>query len=110
VDLDLPANLDRLPRALEIAYFRIIQEALTNVHRHSGSPRASIRLTADAERVMLEIIDQGKGFTHAPGQSGARLGVGMMGMRERIHQLGGQFEIISGCQGTTVRVAHSFHE
>lgn len=110
VDLDLPANLDRLPKPLEIAYFRIIQEALTNVHRHSGSPRASIRLTADAERVMLEISDQGNGFTHAPGQAAARLGVGLMGMRERIHQLGGQFEIVSGCHGTTVRIAHSFPE
>jgi two-component system NarL family sensor kinase len=110
VDLDLPAHLDRFPKPLEIAYFRIIQEALTNVHRHSGSPRASIRLTADAERVMLEISDQGNGFAHSPGQSGARLGVGVAGMRERIHQLGGQFEIVSGCHGTTVRIAHSFPE
>lgn len=108
VDLDLPAHLDRFPKPLEIAYFRIIQEALTNVHRHSGSPRASIRLTADAERVMLEISDQGNGFTHSLGQSGARLGVGVAGMRERIHQLGGQFEIVSGCHGTTVRIVHSF--
>jgi two-component system, NarL family, sensor kinase len=107
VDLDIPLDLERLPRVLEIALFRIIQEALTNVHRHSGSPRAAIRLTADAERIVLEVSDQGVGFTHPPGQAAAKLGVGLAGMRERIHQLGGQFEIVSGCHGTTVRVAHT---
>jgi two-component system NarL family sensor kinase len=95
---------------LETAFFRIIQEALTNVHRHSGSPRAAIRLAADAERIVMEISDQGVGFTHSPGQAPAKLGVGLAGMRERIHQLGGQFEIVSGRQGTTVRVAHTLPE
>jgi len=85
----------------------VIQEALTNVHRHSGSPKATIRLAADAERVLLEISDQGVGFAHTVGQPGASLGVGLAGMRERIHQLGGQFEIVSGRHGTTVRIAHS---
>jgi PAS domain S-box-containing protein len=110
VDLELPSDLGRLPRALEIAFFRIIQEALTNVHRHSGSPKATIRLAADAERIMLEISDQGVGFMYSPGQTPAKLGVGLAGMRERIHQLGGQFEIISGRHGTTVRVAHTLPE
>ncbi len=110
VNLDIPANLERLPRALEIAFFRIVQEALTNVHRHSGSPCAAIRLAADAERIVMEISDQGVGFTQAPGQAAAKLGVGVAGMRERIHQLGGQFEIVSGRQGTTVRVAHTLPE
>ena len=107
VDLDLPVGLERLPRSLEIAYFRIIQEALTNVHRHSQSPRAAIRLAIDAERVLLEVSDQGIGFTHSATQPADRLGVGLAGMRERIHQLGGQFEIVSGRHGTTVRVAHT---
>jgi PAS domain S-box-containing protein len=110
VDLDIPSDLQRLPRPLETAFFRIIQEALTNVHRHSGSPRAAIRLAADAERIVMEISDQGVGFTHSPGQAPAKLGVGLAGMRERIHQLGGQFEIVSGRQGTTVRVAHTLPE
>lgn len=104
IDLDLPPDLERLPRPLETAFFRIVQEALTNVQRHSGSPSAAIRVAADAERVMLEISDQGVGLHPTPGQ--IKLGVGLPGMRERIHQLGGQFEIISGCHGTTVRVAH----
>jgi two-component system, NarL family, sensor kinase len=106
IDLDLPPELERLPRPLETAFFRIVQEALTNVQRHSGSPSATIRVTADAERVMLEISDQGVGLTHAGAHMPTTLGVGLPGMRERIHQLGGQFEIVSGCHGTTVRVAH----
>ncbi len=105
VDLDLPADIERLPRMVELALFRILQEALTNVHRHSGSAVAVIRLVVDAERIMLEVCDQGRGFSHVPGESPEKLGVGLMGMRERIHQLGGQFEIISGRYGTTVRVA-----
>jgi two-component system, NarL family, sensor kinase len=107
IDLDLPSELERLPGPLETAFFRIVQEALTNVQRHSGSPSAAIRVAADAERVMLEISDQGVGLNHAITHIPTKLGVGLPGMRERIHQLGGQFEIISGCHGTTVRVAHS---
>jgi two-component system, NarL family, sensor kinase len=106
IDLDLPHDLERLPRPLETAFFRIVQEALTNVQRHSGSPSAAIRVAADAERVMLEISDQGVGLSTTAGHAPTKLGVGLPGMRERIHQLGGQFEIVSGCNGTTVRVAH----
>jgi two-component system, NarL family, sensor kinase len=110
IDLDLPSELERLPRPLETAFFRIVQEALTNVQRHSGSPSALIRLAADAERVMLEISDQGVGLNHPVTHIPTRLGVGLPGMRERIHQLGGLFEIVSGCHGTTVRVAYSLDQ
>jgi signal transduction histidine kinase len=102
VDLEVPNNFDRLPKDLETAIFRVVQECLTNVHRHSGSPVAKIRLSRSADDVQLEVRDKGKGIppeklsemasTGAPG-------VGIRGMRERIHQLGGSLEINSAGSG-----------
>ena len=103
VDLRLPEEMDRLPRQLELALFRIVQESLTNVHRHSCSSVATIHVEADSKRVVLEVKDQGVGMSIATG-SMPKWGVGIAGMRERIHQLHGQLELVSGPQGTTVRV------
>jgi len=103
VDLRLPEEMDRLPRQLELALFRIVQESLTNVHRHSSSSVATIHFEADGERVVLEVTDQGVGIDLAAGST-PKWGVGITGMRERIHQLHGQLELVSGPQGTTVRV------
>lgn len=97
----------RLPQAVETALFRIVQESLTNIQRHSESRTSEIRLQRDSDIVTLEIIDSGKGMT-LPSNGNrqpreARLGVGIPGMRERMAQLGGRLEIISGQTGTTIR-------
>lgn len=108
IELDVPPDFDRLPRDLETALFRVVQECLTNIHRHSESPIAKIRLSRSANDVELEVRDEGKGIspqklsemaeTRAPG-------VGIRGMRERIHQLGGTLEISSDGEGKGTTVA-----
>lgn len=105
VKLEVPPDLQRLPEEIEIAVFRIVQEGLTNTHRHSGSSTATIRLMVDQNRIQLEMQDAGKGLPK-PRSDGyvAPLGVGITGMRERVKQLGGQMEIESGSHGTTVSV------
>jgi PAS domain S-box-containing protein len=110
VDLELAPELGRLSREMEIAIFRIVQESLANVHRHSGSKTAQVRVGRDAQKVTLEIQDQGRGFSGngsagAPGP--AVPGVGIQGMRERVRQLGGNFEIESRQGSTIVRAAIS---
>jgi signal transduction histidine kinase len=105
VDLDLPADLGRLPNELELVIFRVVQESLTNVHRHSGSPSAKIYLTRSEKAVQFEISDQGKGIS-SEGQhptSAPRMGVGVRGMEERVRQFGGTLQITSG-DGTRVSV------
>jgi signal transduction histidine kinase len=102
--LEMPANLDRLPSEIEIALFRILQESLTNVHRHAGTKKVEVRLRRDDASVSLEIEDHGKGISKEVlerfGKSGANVGVGLAGMRERVAELGGTFEIRSGKKGT----------
>jgi PAS domain S-box-containing protein len=105
VALELPPNLGRLSRDCETAIFRIVQEALTNVHRHSGSPRASICITRDAEEVILEVRDWGKGLPTVKNGNADRPGVGLQGMRERVRQLGGNFEVRTNPDGGTSVVA-----
>lgn len=107
VDLDLPDGFGRLPREVETAVFRVVQECLTNIHRHSGSPTASIRLRHPDPEVLVEIADQGKGIPpekrEAIAQNGTP-GVGIRGMRERIRQLGGTLEVTSNGTGTVISV------
>ena len=102
VDLEVPDNFGRLPKDLETAIFRVVQECLTNVHRHSGSPAAEIRLSRSASDVQLEVRDEGKGIPPeklSEMSSNGAPGVGIRGMRERIHQLGGSLEIGSAGSG-----------
>jgi PAS domain S-box-containing protein len=107
VDLQLPAPLARFDRSVELTLFRILQECLTNIHRHSGSKTASVKIQAEPERVALEVRDEGKGI----GQemlgnwfgNKKRSGVGISGMRERVKDLGGTLEIQSSSKGTVVR-------
>jgi signal transduction histidine kinase len=103
------ADVGRLSRPIETALFRVVQESLTNVHRHASTATASIRLTVRAGVVALEIHDQGHGRRDRPAhQTGTlqpeTLGVGIQGMRERIRQLGGTFDIEFADKGTTVCV------
>jgi len=98
VDLQLDPKVGRLPAEFETAIFRIVQECLTNIHRHSGSKSASISITRHGDEIKLEIIDRGKGMPTPI----SRGGVGIQGMRERVRQLGGELEIESGTGGTRV--------
>jgi signal transduction histidine kinase len=107
VELDLPEDFGRLPADIENALFRIVQECLANVQRHSGSPTAHIRLSRAPGRVALEVRDEGRGLPPdlLAGNDGvASFGVGVLGMRERVRQLGGRFAIDSSNEGFTVRV------
>jgi len=105
VDLEVPSAFGRLPDELEITIFRIVQECLTNIHRHSGSTTATIRLHQEGDRLTIQVQDRGKGipFEKQPEliESG-RGGVGFTGMRERLRRLGGTLEIKSDGSGTTV--------
>ena len=105
VDLELPEDLGRLPQDLETAIFRIVQECLTNIHRHSESPVARIRITRSDSEVSLEVEDGGKGIAlekREAMESGGTPGVGIRGMRERLRQFGGSLEINSTDRGTVV--------
>ena len=105
VDFDFPENFGRLSQDMETTIFRIVQECLTNIHRHSGSPVARIRLARTSTLVCVEVEDEGKGIPvekQKAMSSGGKLGVGIAGMRERLRQLGGILEINSTAQGTLV--------
>jgi PAS domain S-box-containing protein len=111
--LELSADHDRLPQDYELCLFRIAQECLTNIHRHSGSPTALVRLVRTAEEVKLEISDEGKGLdqnTQAKIAAGESTGVGLRGMQERVRYLGGRVEIHSNGKGTMVTAIMPFAE
>jgi signal transduction histidine kinase len=107
VDLDLPDDFGRLPSEAETAIFRVVQECLTNIHRHSESPIAKIRLRERDLLVLVEVEDEGKGIPVDKMEEMASTGtpgVGIRGMRERLRQLGGTLEIKSSGSGTRVVV------
>lgn len=107
VGLDLSPELGRLPQEVETALFRVVQESLNNIHRHSGSLTASIRVFRSTSEIRLEVRDAGHGIPPGTlnnfGKPTVRLGVGILGMRERLRQLGGSLEIISDGRGTCVK-------
>jgi PAS domain S-box-containing protein len=102
MSLQLPPDLSALPRDTQLAIFRIVQESLTNVHRHSESRSARVDLTTTADELTLEIADQGRGMSQEVLHI-SNTGVGLSSIRERIRQLGGRCEIESSGQGTTIR-------
>src|SRR6266567_1537423 len=105
VDFTLPDDFGRLSQDLETAVFRVVQECLTNVHRHSGSAVAKIRIARSNGHVRVEVEDRGKGIPpekRAAMDSVGSPGVGIRGMRERLRQLGGNLEIKSNGEGTIV--------
>jgi signal transduction histidine kinase len=107
VDLDLPEEMGRLSSEMETAIFRIVQECLTNIHRHSESPIAKIQVRQRHDYVLVEIQDKGKGIPLEKQEEMALAGtpgVGIRGMRERLRQLGGTLEISSNSHGTLVSV------
>jgi two-component system, NarL family, sensor kinase len=107
VSVDIASRNPRLPDLVEIALFRVLQECLTNIHRHSGAPEASVSLQRHDTGVVLEVRDTGRGI---PAERLARLrgtsadtGVGLAGMRERMHELNGSLEMESDSSGTSMR-------
>ncbi len=108
VTSEIPDDMPRLPHSVELALFRVLQECLTNIHRHSGSPRADVALERTAREVTLRIRDYGKGISPELLErfrvSGSHTGVGLAGMRERAREQGGRLNIESNESGTTVTV------
>lgn len=102
VELEIPEAFPRFRIEKETALFRVIQEALTNVYRHSGSKRARVRLAAKAHAVEAFIEDQGHGFTGEGESPHAKPGVGLQSMRGRIEIVGGMLDVHSDRQGTTI--------
>ena len=107
VQAEIAKTRERLPKNVEIALFRVLQESLTNVHRHSGASDASIHFQHVGDAVILEIRDFGKGIPEERLRSlhgvTAETGVGLAGMRERMHELNGRLEIESDGCGTSMR-------
>ena len=112
VNLQIPANLGRLSQEMETTLFRIVQECLTNIHRHSGSSTATIVIRQNAGELVLEVKDEGRGMPprilDSANEPAGAVGVGIAGMRERVKQLGGQMEIQSGSKGTIVKAVLRF--
>jgi signal transduction histidine kinase len=98
VEIDVPETLERLPQAVEIALFRIAEQALDNVERHSRAKSAELIVKSSQGRLLLDVIDHGRGSSHG------FAGLGTAMMRERARSLGGTLAIKSGPQGTRVRV------
>jgi PAS domain S-box-containing protein len=106
LEFEMPADIGRLSPESETALFRIVQESLGNIQKHSGSSKGRIRLTKENGEIVLEITDSGRGVRaghqHERHVSPGKLGVGILGMRERMRQLGGRLDISSESRGTTV--------
>ena len=105
VQLEMPSDFGRLSKEAEIALFRVVQECLTNIHRHSGSTTAAIRIARQNGTVTLEVRDEGKGIPAdrlLVVNSTGTPGVGFRGMRERLRQLGGTLDVQSKGNGTVV--------
>lgn len=103
--LEIPEDFIRLPDEIELSIFRVVQECLTNIHRHSGSPTAAIRVALEGATVRVEIQDAGKGMAlekETAFISSARSGVGLRGMRERLRLLGGTLHLQSDSGGTKI--------
>jgi len=107
VELELSTNLGRMARDIEMTLFRVVQESLTNIQRHSGSQHAKIRIDRTSD-LTLEISDLGRGLSDSvPSRKEERrfeVGVGIPSMQERVKAIGGRLDIESSSRGTTIRV------
>jgi PAS domain S-box-containing protein len=104
IELNIPDDLERLAPEVELAIFRLVQECLTNIHRHSGSKTAAIRIAREPDKIYVEVQDHGKGMSQerlAEVQSQG-VGVGIRGMRERVRQSHGELTIDSNALGTKI--------
>lgn len=111
VELECSADLERCSDGIETALFRVVQESLANVHRHSTSSCAFLKLVRAGNNIELTIADRGRGLPPGllTGTAGeARIGVGISGMRQRMRQLKGRLDLSSDGQGTTVHAVLPF--
>ena len=114
VKVDFPDDVSGLPKPVALGLFRVLQESLTNIHRHSNSAKAEVALELSGDRVLLKVRDYGKGV--APEllenlrMNGTTAGVGLAGMRERIRELGGQLSIQPCAPGTLIYVTMPLSE
>jgi PAS domain S-box-containing protein len=107
VELNVNPKFGRLRKDVEVALFRVVQESLANIHRHSGSKRAKIVLDRRSDDMKVEVIDSGRGSGQKGGTKRGipfQAGIGISSMIERVKLIGGRLEIVSGTGGTTVRV------
>jgi PAS domain S-box-containing protein len=108
LELEISLRLGRMKPSVELALFRVVQESLTNIQRHSGSSQAKIRIERDPGRITLEMSDKGSGIPRNLRRHNGKLsfgpGVGIPSMHERVKLIGGQLDIESSSSGTTVRV------
>jgi two-component system NarL family sensor kinase len=106
VSFDLPDGEERLPRDLELTLFRVLQEALTNIQRHSKSTKAEVQFIANGKTATLKVRDYGVGLppemAHNFKENGTNVGVGLAGMKERVRERNGEFEIRSDSAGTLI--------
>jgi len=102
-------SFERLPAHAEMVLFRVLQESLTNIHRHSGSTKATVALELEGDRVVLSVRDYGQGMPRERlerfAQTGAGVGVGLAGMRERVRELSGDLQVSSDEHGTLIMAA-----
>jgi signal transduction histidine kinase len=113
VELQLAEVPERLPKEVELALFRVLQESLTNVHRHAKASRVDIDLQGAGDKVILAVCDNGKGIHHQvleKFRAGEAGGIGLAGMRERLAELGGTLEVQSNPEGTQIRATLPTHE
>jgi PAS domain S-box-containing protein len=103
VFLEIDPDPGRLPQDLEMAVFRIVQEALTNIHRHARTSEAFVRIHLELTSLRVEIEDRGQGIANFTSLDRQRKGIGLAGMQERVRNLLGQFEVQSGKKGTIVK-------
>jgi PAS domain S-box-containing protein len=113
VELEISPRLTRMTPEVEMALFRVVQESLTNIQRHSGSLQAKVRIERDREKITLEVSDRGGGISENQGRREGGLpfrpGVGIASMQERVRLIGGRLEIESNRSGTTVRATAPIH-
>ena len=106
VSLRVGEPIERLPREVEIALFRVLQESLTNVYRHASAQSVDVRILCNDEHVTLTVADDGRGIPHdvlARFRDGAASGIGLAGMRERLAEFGGQIKVESSSGGAVVQ-------
>jgi signal transduction histidine kinase len=113
VTANISPGVEHLPKDLELALFRILQEALTNIHRHSKSASAEVSISMQAQEVTMIISDHGKGIPPETlsnfKTNGTRVGVGLAGMKERVMEFKGSLEIQSDGAGTKITVRMPVH-